>query len=66
MNAPTHHPAGYYYHYKHDPLGAVNHYAYFIFGAGHHTEEDAPEREKWMQETFRFTRRHTSTDWESS
>jgi hypothetical protein len=29
---------GYYYHYKHDPSGPVNNYAYRIFGVGHHTE----------------------------
>ena len=32
---------GFYYHYKHDPSGAVNNYAYLILGAGHHTEDDA-------------------------
>lgn len=32
--------AGFYYHYKHDPLGAINNYAYEIFGVGHHTEDD--------------------------
>lgn len=47
--APPHNPAGYYYHYKHDPNGPVNNYAYFIFGAALHSEDDAPEREKWMQ-----------------
>lgn len=30
---------GFYYHYKHDPKGAINNYAYYIYGAGHHTEE---------------------------
>ena len=32
---------GFYYHYKHDPAGPVNNYAYEVLGAGHHTEDDA-------------------------
>jgi len=31
---------GFYYHYKHDPEGAVNNYAYEVVGVGHHTEDD--------------------------
>jgi hypothetical protein len=31
---------GFYYHYKHDPLGSINNYAYEVLGVGHHTEED--------------------------
>lgn len=31
---------GFYYHYKHDPLGPVNDYAYEVMGVGHHTEDD--------------------------
>jgi hypothetical protein len=31
---------GFYYHYKHDPSGDVNNYAYEVVGVGHHTEED--------------------------
>ena len=31
---------GFYYHYKHDPEGPVENYAYYIYGVGHHTEED--------------------------
>ena len=31
---------GYYYHFKHDPAGPLNNYAYFIYGVGHHTEDD--------------------------
>jgi hypothetical protein len=31
---------GFYYHYKHDPKGAVNNYAYEFIGVGCHTEED--------------------------
>ncbi len=29
---------GFYYHYKHDPLGEFNNYAYEVVGVGHHTE----------------------------
>lgn len=39
---------GYYYHYKHDPAGTVNNYAYYIHGIGHHTEECQPE-DQYMQ-----------------
>jgi hypothetical protein len=28
---------GYYYHFKHDPDGPLNNYAYYIYGVGHHT-----------------------------
>jgi hypothetical protein len=31
---------GFYYHYKHDPEGAVNNYAYEVMGVGFHTEDD--------------------------
>jgi len=31
---------GFYYHYKHDPIGAVNNYAYEVVGVGFHTEDD--------------------------
>ncbi len=31
---------GFYYHYKHDPSGAINNYAYQVMGIGHHTEID--------------------------
>ena len=31
---------GFYYHYKHDPAGEVNNYAYEVLGVGHHTEDD--------------------------
>ncbi len=33
-------PPGFYYHYKHDPSGAVNNYAYEVMGVGFHTEDD--------------------------
>ncbi len=31
---------GFYYHYKHDPSGPLNNYAYEVVGVGIHTEED--------------------------
>ena len=31
---------GFYYHYKHDPAGAINEYAYEMVGVGCHTEDD--------------------------
>ena len=31
---------GFYYHYKHDPSGPINNYAYEVVGVGVHTEED--------------------------
>jgi len=31
---------GFYYHYKHDPSGLVNNYAYEVMGVGFHTEDD--------------------------
>jgi len=40
---------GFYYHYKHDPSGAVNNYAYYIYGVGHHTEKDCRPEDKFMQ-----------------
>lgn len=32
---------GFYYHYKHDPNGPMNKYAYEVVGVGFHTEDDA-------------------------
>lgn len=32
---------GFYYHYKHDPNGPINDYAYEVLGLGFHTEDDA-------------------------
>lgn len=29
---------GFYYHYKHDPAGSINNYAYEVLNIGHHTE----------------------------
>jgi len=39
---------GFYYHYKHDPNGPFNTYAYEVVGVGHHTEEDLPAEQKTM------------------
>ena len=41
MTLPTRVPEqGFYYHYKHDPSGPINNYAYEVVGVGHHTEAD--------------------------
>lgn len=41
MHFPTKVPEkGFYYHYKHDPVGSVNNYAYEVVGAGIHTEDE--------------------------
>ncbi|MES2226115.1 MAG: DUF1653 domain-containing protein [Patescibacteria group bacterium] len=47
--APEHVPEpGFYYHYKHDPLGPENNYAYEVVAVGHHTEEDARPEDRFM------------------
>ena len=40
---------GYYYHFKHDPDGPLNNYAYYIYGVGHHTEDDCRIEDAFMQ-----------------
>ncbi len=40
---------GFYYHYKHDPAGPINNYAYYIYGVGHHTEDDCRPQDAFMQ-----------------
>ncbi|HYZ42132.1 MAG TPA: hypothetical protein VE687_16155 [Stellaceae bacterium] len=40
---------GYYYHFKHDPDGPLNNYAYYIYGIGHHTEDDCRAEDAFMQ-----------------
>ena len=40
---------GYYYHFKHDPAGPLNNYAYYIYGVGQHTEEDCRSEDAFMQ-----------------
>lgn len=47
---------GFYYHYKHDPSGSFENYAYEVLGVGHHTEmphEDATEPEEGMLVVYR-------------
>jgi hypothetical protein len=45
----TPHPTpGYYYHYKHDPSGPINNYAYEVMGVGHHTEDDCRPEDKFV------------------
>ena len=39
---------GYYYHYKHDPAGLVNNYAYRVMGVIHHTEDDCRPIDRLM------------------
>lgn len=39
---------GFYYHYKHDPEGPVNGYAYEVMGVGHHTEDDCRPEDAYM------------------
>ena len=41
--------SGYYYHFKHDPDGPLNNYAYYIYGVGHHTEDDCRPEDAFMQ-----------------
>ena len=40
---------GYYYHFKHDPAGPLNNYAYYIYGVGHHTEDNCRAEDAFMQ-----------------
>jgi hypothetical protein len=40
---------GYYYHYKHDRSGPLNNYAYYIYGIGHHTEDNCRAEDAFMQ-----------------
>ncbi len=39
---------GFYYHYKHDPAGPVNNYAYEFMGVGHHTEDDCRPEDAFL------------------
>jgi hypothetical protein len=50
MSPPEKRPEpGFYYHYKHDPNGPVNNYAYYIYWIGHHTEDDSRPDDAFMQ-----------------
>ncbi|HEX5774762.1 MAG TPA: DUF1653 domain-containing protein [Candidatus Paceibacterota bacterium] len=40
--------SGFFYHYKHDPNGPVNNYAYEVLGPGHHTEDDCRPEDAFM------------------
>ena len=40
---------GYYYHYKHGPNEPLNNYAYYIYGIGHHTEDNCRPEDAFMQ-----------------
>ncbi|MEA2701959.1 MAG: hypothetical protein QOE22_668 [Candidatus Parcubacteria bacterium] len=40
--------AGFYYHYKHDPEGPEENYAYELLAVGHHTEEDSRPEDKFL------------------
>ena len=44
----THPTPGYYYHYKHDPSGPINNYAYEVMGVGHHTEDDCRPEDQYV------------------
>jgi hypothetical protein len=39
---------GFYYHFKHDPDGPVNNYAYEVIGVGIHTEDDCDPNDAVM------------------
>ena len=39
---------GFYYHYKHDPAGEVNNYAYEVLGVGFHTEKEEGLPDKYV------------------
>lgn len=53
MNFPE---KGFYYHYKHDPSGSFENYAYEVLGVGLHTEmphEDALDPEEGVLVVYR-------------
>jgi len=52
---------GYYYHFKHDPAGPVNNYAYYIYGVGHHTKTIAEPKMHSCKSTGHYTRRRMLT-----
>jgi hypothetical protein len=39
---------GFYYHYKHDPNGPEDNYAYELVGVGHHTEENCRPEDRFV------------------
>ena len=49
MDTPARTPSkGFYYHYKHDPNGPIDNYAYEVMGVGHHTEDDCRPDDAYM------------------
>lgn len=49
MKFPTNVPEkGLYYHYKHDPYGSINNYAYEVMGVGIHTEDNCSPEDEHM------------------
>jgi len=40
---------GYYYSSKHDPDETPNNYTYYIYGVGHHTEDDCRTEDAFTQ-----------------
>ncbi len=45
---PTFPETGFYHHYKHDPSGEVNNYAYEVIGVGYHTEDDCRPIDQYL------------------
>lgn len=39
---------GFYHHYKHDPAGEVNNYAYEVVTVGYHTEDDCRAEDQYL------------------
>jgi hypothetical protein len=39
---------GFYYHYKHDPSGEINNYAYEVVAIGYHTEDDCRPIDQYL------------------
>lgn len=48
MPVPQGPAKGFYYHYKHDPSGPINNYAYEFLGVGHHTEDDCRPEDRFL------------------
>ncbi len=44
--------AGFYYHYKHNPQGPLNNYAYEVLGVAFHTESGTEDPPKQGEEHF--------------
>lgn len=49
MSTPSPIPEpGFYYHYKHDPHGPLNNYAYRVLGTGEHSEDNCRPEDHYM------------------